>query len=99
MPASSKTIIKEQTDAVTVNVPYPIIKSMVPCTISATNLAGSETVTISFSVDGGQNFEASFQEGSAITLTATAKQLSINSPVYLGITKSATVGTTGVFIN
>ena len=60
---------------------------------------GSETVTISFSNDGGKTFEASFQEGSAVVLTPTKKQLSINSPVYLGITKSATAGLSGVFIN
>jgi len=99
MPGHSKTIIKEQTGAVTINRPYPITKAMVPCTISATNLAGSETVTISFSNDGGQSFEASFQDGSAVELTATAKLLSINSPTFLGITKSATAGLTGVFIN
>lgn len=99
MPEPSKTIIKPQTAAVTVNAPYPIDKSMIPCTISASNLAGSETVTISFSNDGGKNFEASFQEGSAVTLTPTNKQLSINTPVYLGITKDLTVGLTGVFIN
>ncbi len=99
MPRSSQTIILPTTDAITVHAPYDIIKSMVPCTISATNLDGSESVTISFSVDGGKNFEASFQEGSAVELTATIKQLSINSPVYLGITKSSTSSACGVFFN
>ena len=98
MPASSKTVIKETTDAVT-NQPYPIDKSMVPCTISVTNLATTETVTIRFSTDGGKTFEDSFQGGVAVILTPTAKQLSITSPVYLGITKSATAAASGVFIN
>lgn len=99
MPQPSFTIIIPTTDAISINRPYQIIKSMVPCTISATNLGVSETVTISFSTDGGKTFEASFQEDSAVELTNTAKQLSINSPVYLGITKTATSLASGVFFN
>jgi len=96
---SSQTIIKATTAAISVNVPYPVINSMLPATISATNLAGSETVTISFSHDGGKTFEVSFQDDSVVELTPTKKLLSINSPVYLGITKSATVAACGVFFN
>jgi len=99
MPQPSKTILEPQTGVVTTNVPYPIDKSMVPCTISATNLGSSESVTISFSVDGGKTYEASFQENAAVELILTANQLSINSPIYLGITKSATALACGVFLN
>lgn len=99
MPRSSQTIIKPTTAAVTVNVPYPVNNSELPATISATNLAGSETVTISFSNDGGKTFEAAFQEGTAVELTVTKKQLSINSPIYLGIKKSLTATACGVFFN
>ena len=98
MPASSQTIIKPTIPVVTINVPFPVIKSMLPGTLSATNLATTEKVTVSFSHDGGKTFEAA-KDGAAVELTATKNQLSINSPVYMGITKSATVAACGVFFD
>ncbi len=98
MPLKPTEIIKEQTGAVATVVSFPVVQKMLPATLTATNLAGAETVAILFSVDGGANFEPLAQDGADLTLTATSNVLTMNSPMLLGVTKSATVGTGGVFI-
>ena len=98
MTLKPTTIITETTDAVSTAVEFPVVQKMLPATISATNLAGAETVAILFSVDGGSTFEPLAQDGADLELTATSNVFTIQSPMMLGVTKSATVGACGVFI-
>lgn len=91
-------LIKEQTAAVTTAVKHPIHHRDLPATLFATNMDGAESVAVLFSVDGGTTFEPLAQDGSDLTLTATANVFNIQSPMMLGVTKSVTVGTAGVFI-
>lgn len=91
-------LIKAQTGAVTTPAVFPVVQKALPATVSASNLAGSESVAILFSVDGGSTFEPMSQGGAALELTATDNQLTIESPLMLGVTKSATAGLSGVFI-
>ena len=98
MSLKPTTIIGETTDAVSTTAEFPVVQKMLPATISATNLAGAETVAILFSVDGGATFEPLAQDGTDLELTATSNVFTIQSPMMLGVTKSATVGASGVFI-
>jgi hypothetical protein len=91
-------IISERTAAVSTAVEFAVVQKMIPATISATNLAGSETVAILFSVDGGETFEPLAQDGADLELTATSNVLNITSPLLMGVTKTVTVGESGVFI-
>jgi hypothetical protein len=49
-------------------------------------------------VDGGETFEPLAQEGADLELTATSNVLNITSPLLMGVTKTVTVGESGVFI-
>lgn len=98
MSLKPTTLILPQTTAVSVIEQFPIMQRDVPATLMATNLAGAESVAILFSVDGGENFEPMAQDGADLTLVATANTLAITSPMLLGVTKAATIGSSGVFI-
>lgn len=98
MPLTPTTLILAQTAAVTTTAEFPVVQKNLPATLSATNLAGSESVAVLFSVDGGTTFEPLSQDGSDLTLTATKNSLAITSPLLLGVTKSATAAASGVFI-
>ena len=98
MSLKPTTIIKEQTGAVSTAVQFAVEQKNLPATISATNLTGAETVAILFSVDGGATFEPLSQDGADLELTATSNVFTILSPLMLGVTKSATVSASGVFI-
>ncbi len=91
-------ILAATTSAVTAVKSHPIWMEMLPTTIFATGLAGSESVAILFSTDGGVTFEPLAQDGADLVLTATKNTLAINSPMLLGVTKSATIASSGVFI-
>lgn len=92
------TLIPEQTGAVTTPAKHQVQPLEVPATIFATNLAGSETVDILFSVDGGQTFEPLSQDGSDLKLTSTTNTFAIISPMLIGVTKEATISASGIFI-
>ena len=92
------TLITAQTAAVTVAKVFSITEDDVPATLMATNLAGSEVITILFTIDDGGNTESVFQDGSVVTLSATDKVKSINSPGRYAVTKPVTVGISGVFL-
>ncbi len=98
MPLTPTTIIEETTDAVSTAVEFAVVQKMLPATLSATNLTAAETVAVMFSVDGGTTFEALAQDGADLELTATSNVFSIQSPMMLGVTKSATASASGVFI-
>ena len=98
MPLLSTQIMSEQTGAVTTEVPFNVDGTSLPATLMATNLAGSESVAVLFSVDGGTTFEPLSQDGADLTLTATANTFSVVSPLLLGVTKTATAAAGGVFI-
>ncbi len=91
-------IILEQTDAVSTPVEFPVVQKSLPATIYATNLEAAETAAILFSVDGGTTFEPLAQDGADLELTATSNVFTIQSPMLLGVTKSATASPSGVFI-
>ena len=98
MPLKPTEMIKPQTGAVSVVAQFAVVQKTLPATISATNLTAAETVAIMFSVDGGENFEPLAQDGADLELTATSNVFNIQSPMLLGVTKSATVSASGVFI-
>ena len=98
MSMKPTTLILAQTGAVTVEAEAQINNQDVPATIFATNLAGSESVAVLFSVDGGANFEPLAQDGADLVLVPTSNALTILSPGLYGFTKTATVGTGGVFL-
>ena len=96
---AAEILIPAQTAAVTVVKFFSITEDDVPATLMATNLAGSESVPVVFTVDDATTSEAAFQEGTAVTLTATDNVKSINSPGRFGVTKPVTVGVSGVFVS
>lgn len=92
------TLIAQQTPAVSVPRQFRVKQLSLPMTLIATNLAGSEEVDVFVSVDDGLNFEAVFQDGAAVALTATANTMAVNSPGLFAVTKDATAGLAGVFL-
>ena len=98
MPLKPTELIKAQTGAVSVVAQFPVLQKDLPATVFASNLAGSESAAILFSIDGGANFEPLAQDGSDLTLVATANSLAITSPMLLGVTQPAPAAASGVFI-
>ncbi len=97
MPFSPRTLIPEQTGVVTAVSSFQVQQRFLPATLMATNLDGAESVAILFSVDGGVTFEPLAQDGVDLTLTALQNTFAVVSPILIGVTKTATVGTAGVF--
>jgi len=89
-------LIEATTDAVTTPAEASINGSDVPVTIHAEGLAGVETVQLK--VRNGGAYVDVYQDGHLLRLTATQNVLSINSPMELGVTKSATVAAVGVYL-
>lgn len=97
---ASEILIPEQTAAVTVPAFFAITENDVPATLIVTNLAGVEAVAVLFTVDGPNGAtQAAAQDGTAVTLSILDNVKSINSPGRYAVTKSATVGTSGVFLS
>jgi hypothetical protein len=63
--------------------------------LSANNLAGAETVSV-FQNSGG-TWIAVTEGGSPVTLTASAPSVALEGGPLYAVTKSATVGSCGVF--
>lgn len=97
---AAETIISERTAAVTVHVLFPVTSDMVPATIYATNLAGSENIDLFIVtvIDGQNTFETIVQETTTVVLSVTNKVVTINSPMRIAVLKDATEGTAGVFL-
>jgi len=97
---AAETIISERTAAVTVHVLHAITSDMVPATIYATNLAGSEEVDIFIvtNINGMDTFETIIQETTTVVLSATDNTKTINSPMRIAVLKDASSGTAGVFL-
>lgn len=96
------TLISAQTDAVSTKAPFRVVD--VPAMVFASNLAGAEEVDLFVSPDDGTTWiTLGLEEGdgtpAAVTLTATRTAFIIHSPMYLGVTKDATVGAAGVFLS
>lgn len=91
-------VVEEQTGAITVPIQFPVEHKKIPATIFATNLGVDESVAILFSTDGGKTFEPHAQDGVDLVMTETANAFSINAPILIGITKTATAAPVGVFI-
>lgn len=99
MSIYSKPIISAQTAAKTAA--FFLDYNQVPARLSASGLAGSESVTIS-TIDGpasGPVVTPMFAGGAAVTLTATNTTVAINAPGQYQITKSVTAAAAAVFIN
>lgn len=68
-----------------------------PGTISATVLAGSEEVDVTYSGDGGTTFQvADSAAGAPLVLTVAIRQLLITNPGIYRVAKDATVGSCAV---
>lgn len=93
-----ETLIEPQTAVVTDIAFTRITQSMVPVTIMVSNLAGVESVALLVSPDNKLTTFPLIQSGTTVTLTITNTVQTINSPMLLGVTKTATVGTAGVFL-
>ncbi len=94
----ARTIIEAQTDAVTTEAVFQAQQRFIPCTVMATGLETTESVAVSFSVDGGETFEPLSQDGADLTLTPTANTFAIIGPGLFGFTKTATAAASGVFV-
>lgn len=87
-------IIEEQTAAVAVQRPADT-SHYITCMFVAFGLAGAEVATLFVSA-GGVWVPLTDRAGAAVTLTLTAPSVCLEGgPVY-GVTKSATVGLSGV---
>ncbi|MEE8233706.1 MAG: hypothetical protein V3R41_03405 [Gammaproteobacteria bacterium] len=95
----SQVIIAPVTAVVTVAKIVKIRQEALPATLFATGLAGVEKAVVNISPDGGDSLTPAAQSGTAVELTATNNTIAINSPMTIGITKTATAGAAGVFLN
>jgi hypothetical protein len=71
----------------------------VPVTIMAVGLAGIETISLWFSIDGGITFEEYMSNGSQLTFTATHNVRACYSGIYLGFTKTSSVAGVSLVAN
>jgi hypothetical protein len=95
----SRDIIAAQTGAKTTR--FFLEQHQVPARLSASGLAGSETVTLS-AVDGKGATEVVtpvYKDGAAVTLKATDPVVAMYAPGRYEVTKSATAGLSGVFVS
>lgn len=74
-----------------------IQQPMLPATIYATGLDSAEDVTLWIS--NGDDFVELFQDGTEVKLTEIANALTVNSPMVLGATKTASADEVGVFVS
>lgn len=93
-----QTLIEPTTDAVSLVRFVDVTQDMVPATLIATGLATTEEAQVLVSVDDGSTSQAAQQEGTTVVLTATDTVKSVNSPMMVGVTKDATVASSGVFL-
>ena len=91
-------IIPPQTGEVTDVASFPVVQKMLPATLMVSNIGAGESVAILVSLDGGDTFEPVFQDGVALVMDNTSNSLSIQAPVLLGVTKTATTLAVGVSI-
>ena len=83
----TKILIPAATTAGTVD--QDITRAAVPITAVATGL-GAEVITVLVSADAGKTFEAAFQDGTAVELTATNNIYKIDSPGQWRFSKPST---------
>ena len=73
-------------------------KEQLPATIFAVGLSGTDAIPIAISEDDGTTSTEVSQEDVAVTLSRTNNPISVESPMFLTITKPTTAGTAGVFM-
>lgn len=73
-------------------------KEQLPATIFAVGLSGADAIPIAISEDDGTTSTDVSQEGTAVELTVGNNSISVESPMFLTITKGTTAGTAGVFM-
>ena len=95
---TAQTLIKPQTAAIEAIKFVKVDSNIVPATLIATGLTGKEVVPIYVTPDGGETSELASQESVAVELTATNNVISVNTPVYLGVSKPLTAAAVGVYL-
>ena len=97
---ATQTLIEAQTDAVSTQAPFQVTRDNLPVTLMAVGLAGSEECDLYFSHDEGTTWTLlRDKDGNVLKLTATVTSLAIDSPILLGVTKDASVGAAGVYVD
>lgn len=71
--------------------------TQVPMMVFATGLAGAEAVTVKISPDDGTTPATLYQNGSAVTLTATNTAIVLDAPGTYSFAKSSTAGASGLY--
>lgn len=94
---AAQTIIAATTDAVSTQAELAITQSMLPVTIFTEGLDSGETVTLHISPDDGTTWSPLILDGTTMTITAADGARTINTPMLLGITKTSTVASCGVY--
>ena len=97
----TQTLI-EPTQAAAASGPVTINREQLPLTLIATGLAGSDVITVNFSVDGGSNVTPAQQDGGPVQLTASNNVLAVRSPLVISVSKvdtSSEPSTAGAFLS
>ncbi len=96
-----KTLIKPTTAAVavgTVDLPCALDNnSIATYTLSAPGLAGTETIAVHFSVDGGNTWHPSIQGGEAVALSVDDTSITVDASLYLSFEKPLTASAVGLY--
>ncbi len=96
---ATKTLIPSQPPAVSASVSTQFYADdEEPVTLSATALAGSEEVDITYSGDGGTTFTVAYDypTGSALVLTASKPQVTITGAGIYRVAKDSTASVCAV---
>jgi len=92
-------LIAPTTDEISTTVFNEVVGADIPATLIALGLDGVEKVEVFISPDNGETEEAVVQETVIVTLTASNNVVTINSPMTVGVQKSATTVAVGVFLS
>ena len=96
---ASQILIDPTTLAITDPVIVKVDASVTPATLVAEGLTGVEVISVLVSTDDGTTTQQSFQNDTAVELTATNNTLSVNTPVTIGLLKPITGSAAGVFLS
>ena len=94
---TAETLITPTTEIGTAHV--SVDPTQIPLTVFATGLAGVEAVTVKLSPDEGVTPATLYQNGTAVTLTATNTAIVLDAVGYYTFAKSTSVGSSGLYIS
>lgn len=92
-------LIAPTTDVVDSPRAFLVNHSRLPCTLMAVGLGPDEEVAVTFSPDNGVTWESLMRSGAQVILTHQNNVASIEAPIVLGVTKTATVNPVGVYVS